>query len=82
MSKKDKVVKTVVNLLLIIVGLVAMYIIAPYSDILSFIIGFFPLALGGYLQVAVLSGKEKTVLFKQEDHDPHYIELTGLATMP
>lgn len=81
MSKKDKAVKTVVNLLLVVVGLLAMYIIAPYSDVLSFIIGFFPLALGGYLQVAVLSGKEK-VLFKEEDHDSHYIELTGVVTMP
>lgn len=78
---KDRVVKTVVNLLLVVVGLLAMYIIAPYSDALSFVIGFFPLALGGYLQVAVLSGKEK-VLFKEEDHDPHYIELTGVVNLP
>lgn len=81
MSKKDKLVKSVVNLLLVIVGLVAMYVIAPYSDVLSFVIGFFPLALGGYLQVAVLSGKEK-ILFKEEDHDPHYIELTGVVNLP
>lgn len=79
---KDKLVKTVVNLLLVVIGLLAMYIIAPYSDVLSFVIGFFPLALGGYLQVAVLSGKEKNILFKEEDHDPHYIELTGVVTMP
>lgn len=80
MSKKDKVVKSVVNMLLVIVGLLAMYIIAPYSDVLSFVIGFFPLALGGYLQVAILSGK-KTVLSKEDDHDPHYIELTGVVPM-